>query len=101
MTEQVEVRQVADKHQFQILLDGVLVGHIDYSEQGVVRAMPHTLVDPAYRGRGLATRLIKEALDHTRAEGLAVLPICPAIAAYIERHPDYRDIVAQPRSSDS
>lgn len=97
MPEQlIEVVQVPEAGQFRILVEGSKVGHIDYSDDGSVRAMPHTFVEPAHRGRGLATALIKEALDRSRAEGLQVLPLCPAIAGYIDKNPDYRDLVPTP-----
>ena len=46
-------------------------------------------------GRGIASKLAKTALDYSRAEGLTVVPLCPFIASYIERHPEYADLVGK------
>ena len=53
----------------------------------------HTEIDPAFGGRGLASILIKAALDEMRARGIAVLPQCPFVRRYISRHLDYLDLV--------
>jgi predicted GNAT family acetyltransferase len=53
----------------------------------------HTVVSPEFEGRGVGSRLAAGALDDVRARGLTVTPRCPFIAAYIERHPEYADLV--------
>ncbi len=54
----------------------------------------HTEVPEALRGRGVANRLARAALDHARAASLLVVPRCPFIRAYIQRHPEYQPLVA-------
>jgi predicted GNAT family acetyltransferase len=49
----------------------------------------HTVVDEAYAGRGLGNRLAKGVLDDALGRGLHVVPRCPFIRAWLERHPDY------------
>ena len=49
----------------------------------------HTEIDPAYEGQGLGSKLAGGALDFARAAGHPVVPLCPFIASYIERHPEY------------
>lgn len=56
-------------------------------------AFLHTEVPPKHEGKGLGSRLARAALDYARAEGLAVLPRCPFIAAYMQRHPEYLALV--------
>ena len=51
-------------------------------------------VDPAFEGRGIGSQLATFALDDARARGLAVVPRCPFFAAFIGRHPEYADLVA-------
>jgi predicted GNAT family acetyltransferase len=53
----------------------------------------HTEGPPALRGHGVAEKLVQAALDTARAEGLAVVPQCPFVAAFIRRHPAYQDLV--------
>ena len=57
----------------------------------------HTEVPPALEGRGVGSRLARDALDDARRRGLAVIPRCPFVAAYIRRHPEYRDLVPADR----
>lgn len=53
----------------------------------------HTEVPRELEGNGIASILAKTALDFAKEEGLTVLPICPFIAGYIRRHPEYRELV--------
>lgn len=54
----------------------------------------HTLVPPALEGHGVGSKLIRAALGSARDRGLRVVPQCPFVAAYIRKHPEYRDLVA-------
>lgn len=54
----------------------------------------HTEVPEAARGGGIASRLVAGALQAARARGLKVVARCPFFAGYIERHPEYRDLLA-------
>ena len=63
-----------------------------YQREGETIVFTHTAVPPAIEGRGVASRLIRAALDSARDQKLTVVPQCPFVAAYIERHPEYRDL---------
>jgi uncharacterized protein len=43
-------------------------------------------------GQGIGGQLVRGALDHVRTLGLAVLPLCPFVHAWMLRHPDYVDL---------
>ena len=64
-----------------------------YQLEGDTIVFTHTLVPPAIEGRGVGSRLIRAALDSARDQGLRVVPQCPFVRAFIERHPEYRDLV--------
>lgn len=53
----------------------------------------HTGVPQAIGGQGIAGELVKAALDYARAAGLRVVPACSYSAAYVQRHPEYADLV--------
>jgi len=54
----------------------------------------HTETLPGFEGRGIASRLAGAALDEVSARGLRVTPVCPFIAGYIRKHPEYADLRA-------
>ncbi|MFC9982602.1 GNAT family N-acetyltransferase [Gordonia sp. NPDC127522] len=58
------------------------------------RVFFHTEVDPAFGGRGLATILVREALDDARARNLTIVGVCPLVAAFLKKHPEYADATA-------
>ncbi len=66
---------------------------LDYRIDGQVITMNRVFVPPPVEGRGIAGRLTRHALDAAREAGHKVIPRCPYVAAWIERHPDYRDLL--------
>ncbi len=66
---------------------------LDYDFGNGVMTITHTGVPEAVGGRGIAADLTKTALDTARAEGWSVRPLCSYAAAYIQRNPQYRDLV--------
>ena len=90
----IEVVDDPDETRYEIRVDGALAGFVLYRDEGDRVVLIHTEIDDAYEGQGLGGRLAAFALDDIRRRGLRVVPRCPFIRAYIERHPDYADLVA-------
>jgi uncharacterized protein len=65
-----------------------------YDRRGDVLEMMHTEVPEALEGQGYGATLAEAALDFARRDGARVIPSCPFVAAFIERHQDYADLVA-------
>ena len=65
-----------------------------YQREGGTITFTHTKVPPSMEGQGIGSKLVRFALDSARDEGLKVVPQCPFVAAFIERHPEYRDLLA-------
>ena len=89
-----EVRDVPERQRFEALVDGALAGYAEYRLEPGAVVFTHTVVDDAYEGRGVGSRLVRGALDTVVARGLAVVPECPFVRAYLERHPELADAVA-------
>ena len=66
----------------------------DYIRRGDTLLVTHTEVPTALRGGGVGAKLVKALLDDVRAQGLKVVPLCSFVAAYIRRHPEMRDLLA-------
>ena len=78
---------------YLITVDGRDAGYADYIQGDGVRDFHHTVIDPEFLGQGLSKPLIQAALDDTRAAGDKVRPLCSAVAGFIEKHPEYQDLV--------
>jgi predicted GNAT family acetyltransferase len=87
------VTDVSDRRRFEIAVDGAVLGFAEYRRRPGVISFTHTEIDPARKGEGLGTLLVKAALDTARAEELAVLPYCPFVQGFINRHREYLDLV--------
>ena len=88
-----EVSDNGESSRYEIHADGELAGFADYHRSGGVIAYLHTEIEREFGGRGLATELIRAALDNSRAAGLSVEPFCPFVRAFIQKNADYRDLV--------
>jgi predicted GNAT family acetyltransferase len=78
---------------YEARIEGELAGYLDYVVKRGRIALVHTEVLPAYQGQGLAGQLARFALDDARRRNLRVIPSCPYVRAYVERHPEAQDIV--------
>jgi uncharacterized protein len=83
------------EQRFEIYLDGRLAGVAEFYERDVAVVFPHTLIDADLRGRGLATELVKYALDDVRASGTRVIARCWYVAQFIDDHGEYAELLAE------
>jgi len=83
----------ADAERFEIRAGDHLAGFTEYKRRPGLIAFIHTETEPEFEGHGVGSRLIREALDASRTEGLAVLPFCPFVRGYIGKHHEYLDLV--------
>jgi predicted GNAT family acetyltransferase len=91
----IEVVEDREAERYVIEVDGDPAGFAQYRDRGRAISFVHTEIDERYEGRGLGGRLVSAALDDVRSQGLAVLPFCPFVRGYIERHPEYLDLVPE------
>lgn len=59
-----------------------------------VMAFTHTEVPPQARGGGIASRLVEGALEVVRARGLKIVSHCSFVRAYLDKHPEFHDLLA-------
>jgi len=98
---QVGVRDAADasvvdsfeRQRYEILLGGEVAGVLHYRRHGERIELMHTEIEQSFAGRGLAGRLAAAALDDARARATSVVPTCPFVTGYLDRHPEYADLL--------
>ena len=91
----VTVADAPERERFEALLqDGTLVGAAYYTMREDAVVFTHTEVPEEYEGQGIATQLVRSALDSVRARHLRVVALCPYVRAFLRRHEDeYMDLV--------
>ncbi|MEU1281255.1 GNAT family N-acetyltransferase [Streptomyces sp. NPDC005805] len=96
----VEVNDAPEAKRYEARVDGGAepAGFAQYIRTAELIAFVHTEVDPAHEGRGVGSALARTALDESREAKLRVLATCPFFAGWIDRHPEYRDLLYQARS---
>jgi predicted GNAT family acetyltransferase len=96
----VLIADATGSQRYEARLDGELVGVLEYIVKRGRIALVHTEVAATHEGRGIAGQLARFALGEARRRGLRVIPLCPYVRAYLERHPEEGDVVvgAAPRA---
>ena len=87
------VADVPGSSRFEIRSGDELIGFAAYERSPGRIAFTHTEIDPAFGGRGMAGKLIAAVLTAAREEGLEVLPVCPFVRGYMDKHPEYLALV--------
>jgi predicted GNAT family acetyltransferase len=82
-----------ESDRFTIAVEDQPVGFTEFADLDRQRVFTHTEVADEFEGRGLATILVNEALQATRDAGLRIVAVCPMVAAYIDKHHEFDDVV--------
>ncbi|MDQ0733715.1 GNAT family N-acetyltransferase [Arthrobacter agilis] len=91
--DDVQVSNNEAENRYVATLDGESAGIAAYERSGTTIVFTHTVVDEEVEGRGVGSTLIRHALDDARGQHLTVVPQCEFVAAFIEEHPEYQDLV--------
>lgn len=88
------VQDNPEMRRYEASVDGEVAGYVFYQQREEALVLIHTEVAEEFEGQGIGSLLAAGALDDIRARGLHIVPVCPFIRGYIERHPEYADLVA-------
>ncbi|HET9031379.1 MAG TPA: GNAT family N-acetyltransferase [Dokdonella sp.] len=89
----IEIRHEASASRFVAMVEGEACV-LEYQLVGSTMTITHTGVPASLGGRGIAGQLARFALDKAKTEGWKVVPACTYIAAWIEKHPEYQELLA-------
>ena len=79
---------------YEAKLEGKVIAFIEYRDTSSVRSLTHTKVNPDLEGQGIGSQLVKFALEEIKSSGSSLVPMCPFVAAYVQRHREYAELVA-------
>ena len=91
----IEIVYVPERSRYEIHVEGKVAG-ITRAKEGDdgVLLFSHTEVDDAYEGQGLASKLVTGALDDVRRRDGKIEVTCEYVEGFLEKHPEYKDLVA-------
>ena len=89
----IDVARNEDRQRYEIRVDGERAGFALYEERPGRIVFTHTVVLPAFEGRGLGSRLARFALEDAVDRGLGVELECPFMTAYVAKHPEFAEAV--------
>lgn len=92
------VRDAPEQHRFEARLDpdGPLAALISYEPSETWLRLLHTEVQPGFEGRGISSELVARVVDDVRSRGLTIIPQCPFVIRWLERHPEQHDVLSHP-----
>jgi predicted GNAT family acetyltransferase len=82
-----------DNQVYTAIVGDTAVGGITYSRAGDRIVLQAAAVYPEFRRRGVATEMIRQVLDDIRAQGKTVTNLCPIVRTFIDKHPQYEDVI--------
>jgi predicted GNAT family acetyltransferase len=85
-----------EAHRYELHVGGQVVAFTDFRVRPNYVVMVHTETDPAFEGRGYGSALVKGLLADVQARGEKIKAECPFVAGYIQRHPEYADVLVTP-----
>lgn len=85
-----------ERQRYELLIGGEVAGLLHYRRHGDRIELMHTEIEQSFSGRGLASRLASAALEDARGRATPVVPSCPFVIGYLDRHPEYSDLLATP-----
>jgi predicted GNAT family acetyltransferase len=91
---EVTVADNPERSRYEIRVDGVVAGFAAYVRHPDHRNFTHTEIGSEYGGQGLGGRLVAGALADVRATGGRIVASCPFVKSYLDKHPEYNDLVA-------
>lgn len=94
MSSDISVTRNDERGRFEAIIDGEVAGFAEFRLSEGRIEFTHTVVEDAFEGKGVGGTLVSQALDQVRTEGLAVVATCKFVRGYIERHPEYADLLA-------
>ena len=83
-----------EKKQYEFHIDGA-IARIEYIKAQGKIFLTHTEVPAKFEGKGIGSALVKQVLDDIRQKGLILVPLCPFVSAYINRHPEYNTLTSK------
>lgn len=89
----VVVRDNPESQTYDAMVGDEIAGTMLYEHEGPRLVLTHTAVQNRFQHHGVATALIAAALDDIRTKGMKVTILCPIVTTFIERHPQYADLV--------
>ena len=88
-----------DRDRFAAYEDGAVVAVLAFEDEGSVRDLRSTVVAPERSGRGIGSAIVRFALEDSRERGLSIRPTCWFVRGYVERHPEFADLLESPETA--
>jgi len=92
---EIQIDHHPERNRFEALAGRTHLGRLEYELRGNVVVLLHTEVEPEAEGRGVGSSLVRTGLDWARDEGRKVDPVCPFVAGWLERHPEYTELLVE------
>jgi uncharacterized protein len=92
----ISVTDVPDRERFEARDEsGEVAGFVTYQVTEGIIAYTHTEVSPAFEGTGVGSQLARAVMEDARARGRTVVPLCPFLLKWLDRHDEFDDIIVR------
>ena len=87
-----EIVDHPEKKRYEATIEGA-IARIEYIKAKDKIYLTHTEVPQALEGKGVGSKLVAKVLENIDQQGLTLVPLCPFVALYLKRHPEWKRLV--------
>jgi predicted GNAT family acetyltransferase len=87
------VVQVPERNRWEVRVDSQLAGFTEYFVKDDRYVFVHTEIADDFGGRGIGSVLVRSVMDDIRSQGRMLVPLCPFVRGWIDKHPEHGDLV--------
>ncbi len=77
----------------ELIQEDKVVGKIEFIIDGNELTITHTIVNPLFRGQGIAKILMEKVIEMAKEKGLKIIPVCSYAVSYFEKNPEYKELL--------
>lgn len=84
---------IIKEDRIELIQEDKVVGKIEFIIEENELTITHTIVNPLFRGQGIAKILMEKAIEMAKEKGLKIIPVCSYATSYFEKNPEYKELL--------
>lgn len=84
---------IIKEDKIELIQEDKVVGKIEFVKDNNELTITHTIVNPLFRGQGIAKVLMEKVIELSKEKGLKIIPVCSYAVSYFEKNPEYKELL--------
>lgn len=84
---------IIKEDKIELIQEDKVVGKIEFVKDNNELTITHTIVNPLFRGQGIAKILMEKVIELSKEKGLKIIPVCSYAVSYFEKNKEYKELL--------